>query len=161
MPTEWDDLMDEALAEAEKAFAEEEVPIGAVLVSSSGKVLARDHNRTRQLNDPTAHAEMLVLRRGADRLHNFRLRDTALVVTIEPCLMCAGAIVQARVEQVVFGAADSKAGALGSLYDISNDLRLNHRFQVVSGVKESYCQELMRRFFRLKRKNKFPFTPQP
>jgi tRNA(adenine34) deaminase len=145
------ELMSLALREAEKAFQEDEVPIGVVLISSAGEVLAADHNRTRQNNDPTAHAEILVLRKAAQVLNNFRLPGTTLFVTIEPCLMCAGAIIQARVERVVFGTADPKAGALGSLYDVSRDGRLNHRFEVVSGVLETECRYLIQQFFKLRR----------
>jgi tRNA(adenine34) deaminase len=144
-------FMTMALREAEKAGLEDEVPIGAVLISSSGQVLAADHNRTRQNNDPTAHAEILVLRRAAQVLNNFRLPETTLFVTIEPCLMCAGAVIQARVERVVFGTIDPKAGALGSLYDVSKDQRLNHRFEVVSGVLETDCRELIQQFFKWRR----------
>jgi tRNA(adenine34) deaminase len=140
-----------ALKEAQKAFQEEEVPIGAVLISSRGEVLAADHNRTRQTNDPTAHAEILVLRKAAQVLNNFRLPGTTLVVTIEPCLMCAGGVIQARVEGVVFGATDPKAGALGSLYDVSKDGRLNHRFEVVTGIQETKCRELIQKFFEVRR----------
>jgi len=146
-----DEFMALALREADQAGREDEVPIGAVLISSSGQVLAADHNRTRQLNDPTAHAEILVLRRAAQVLNNFRLPGTTLFVTIEPCLMCAGAVIQARVERVVFGRIDPKAGALGSLYDVSKDQRLNHRFEVVSGVLETDCRELIQQFFKWRR----------
>ncbi len=142
-----------ALKEAEKAYLEEEVPIGAVLVSSAGEIIAADHNRTRQNNDPTAHAEMLVLREAARVLNNFRLPGSTLFVTIEPCLMCAGAVIQARVDKVVYGASDPKAGALGSLYDISQDRRLNHCFEVISGVLERECRELIQRFFKACRGN--------
>ena len=103
------------------------------------------------MNDPTAHAEILVLKQAAQVLNNYRLPGTTLFVTIEPCLMCAGAIIQARVEQVVFGAFDPKAGALGSLYDVSQDQRLNHRFEVVSGVLEKECRDLMQKFFKVRR----------
>lgn len=140
-----------ALREAENACLEDEVPIGAVLISPAGEVLAADHNRTRQNNDPTAHAEILVLRKAARLLNNFRLPGTTLLVTIEPCLMCAGAVIQARLEQVVFGTTDPKAGALGSLYDVSKDGRLNHRFTVVSGVLEKECRELIQKFFEVRR----------
>jgi tRNA(adenine34) deaminase len=146
-----DSLMALALREAEEAYLEEEVPVGAVLISSAGGVLASDHNRTRQTKDPTAHAEILVLRRAAQVLNNFRLPGTTMLVTIEPCLMCAGAAIQARVERVVFGTADPKAGALGSLYDVSKDQRLNHRFEVVSGVLETECRTLIRKFFEVRR----------
>ena len=145
--------MTAALREAEKAFHEDEVPIGAVLISSEDEIIASDHNRTRQLHDPTAHAEILVLRKAARTLNNFRLQGTTLLVTIEPCLMCAGAMIQARVDRVVYGAADPKAGALGSLYDVSQDERLNHRFEVVPGVLESECRELIQKFFEVRRNN--------
>ena len=137
-----------AVREAEEAYFEEEVPIGAVLVSSAGEIIAADHNRTRQNNDPTAHAEILVLRKAARLMANFRLPGTTVFVTIEPCLMCAGAIIQARVDKVIYGAPDPKAGALGSLYDVSKDQRLNHRFEVVPGMLEGECRDLMQRFFK-------------
>ena len=137
-----------ALKEAEEAYVEEEVPIGAVLVSSAGEIIAADHNRTRQNNDPTAHAEMLVLRKAARVMANFRLPGTTLFVTIEPCLMCAGAMIQARVDKVYYGAPDPKAGALGSLYDVSQDQRLNHCFVVVPGILEWKCRDLMQTFFK-------------
>ena len=140
-----------ALEEAQKAYLEDEVPIGAVLVNSQGVVLAADHNRTRQLNDPTGHAEILVLRKASHFLNNYRLPGTTLYVTIEPCLMCAGAVIQARLERVFFGAADPKAGALGSLYNVSQDGRLNHRFEVVSGTLETECRDLLQKFFKVRR----------
>lgn len=146
-----EDLMALALREAEQAYLEEEVPVGAVLISSADEILAFDHNRTRQLHDPTAHAEMQALRKAAQVSNNFRLPGSTLFVTIEPCLMCAGAIIQARVDRVVYGAADPKAGALGSLYDISKDPRLNHRFEVIQGVLESECRELIQNFFKSRR----------
>ncbi len=146
-----EDLMALALREAEQAYLEEEVPVGAVLISSTDEILAFDHNRTRQLNDPSAHAEMQVLRKAAQVSNNFRLPGATLFVTIEPCLMCAGAIIQARVDRVVYGAADPKAGALGSLYDISKDPRLNHRFEVIPGLLESECREVMQKFFKSRR----------
>ncbi len=146
-----EDLMALALREAEQAYLEEEVPIGAVLISSTDEILAFDHNRTRQLNDPSAHAEMLALRKAAQVSNNFRLPGATLFVTIEPCLMCAGVIIQARVDRVVYGAADPKAGALGSLYDISKDPRLNHRFEVIPGLLESECREVMQKFFKSRR----------
>ena len=140
-----------AFKEAQKAYLEEEVPIGAVVTSLAGEVLALEHNRTRQRNDPTAHAEILALRIAGQGLGNFRLTGAILYVTVEPCLMCAGAIIQARLAKVVYGAEDPKAGALGSLYDISKDQRLNHRFEVIRGVGEPECRELMQRFFKARR----------
>ncbi|MGC1402475.1 MAG: tRNA adenosine(34) deaminase TadA [Thermodesulfobacteriota bacterium] len=140
-----------ALKEAEVAYDEDEVPVGAVLVSSAGEIIAADHNRTRQNNDPTAHAEMLVLRKASRLLNNYRLPGTTLFVTIEPCLMCAGAMIQARVDKVFYGAADPKAGALGSLYEVSQDRRLNHCFEVIRGVLEPECRRLMQKFFKARR----------
>ena len=140
-----------ALEEAERAFQEEVVPVGAVLLSDAGEKIASAFNQPRRMNDPTAHAEILVLKQAAQVLKNYRLPGTTLFVTIEPCLMCAGAIIQARVKKVVFGAFDPKAGALGSLYDVSQDQRLNHRFEVISGVLEKECRDLMQDFFKIRR----------
>ncbi|MDA8065081.1 MAG: tRNA adenosine(34) deaminase TadA [Thermaerobacter sp.] len=140
-------FMGEALAEAELAFREGEVPIGAVLVRQ-GRVLARDHNRTEQERDPTAHAEVLVLRRAGRLLGDWRLEGTVLYVTVEPCPMCAGALVLARVPLVVYGARDPKWGAGGSLYNLLQERRLNHRAEVIEGVREQECAALLRRFFR-------------
>ncbi|MBI5583913.1 MAG: nucleoside deaminase [Deltaproteobacteria bacterium] len=139
--------MAEALAEAEKAEREAEVPVGAVLIDAEGTRLAAAYNRPRTLQDPTAHAEILALRQAARRTGNYRLPGTTLVVTVEPCLMCAGAILQARVARVVFGAFDPKAGAFGSLYDLSGDGRLNHRLQVTGGIRETECRKLLQDFF--------------
>ncbi len=140
-------FMGEALAEAELAFREGEVPIGAVLVRQ-GRVLARDHNRTEQERDPTAHAEVLALRRAGRLLGDWRLEGTVLYVTVEPCPMCAGALVLARVPLVVYGARDPKWGAVGSLYNLLQERRLNHRAEVIEGVREQECAALLRRFFR-------------
>jgi tRNA(adenine34) deaminase len=143
--------MMKAIEEAESAFSEGEVPIGAVLAGSDGGIVARAHNQPIALNDPTAHAEILVIRRGGAALGNYRLNGCTLVVTIEPCLMCMGAAVHARIARLVFGARDPKTGAAGSLYDLSRDSRLNHRIEVVSGIMEEACQDLMRRFFQDRR----------
>jgi tRNA(adenine34) deaminase len=140
-----------ALDEAVRAAGEDEVPIGALLIDPNGNILAGDHNRTRQNNDPTAHAEILVLRKASEVFQNYRLPGTTLVVTIEPCLMCAGALIQARVPRIIFGAKDAKAGAFGSLYDLTDDKRLNHRFQVFNGVMEADCRTLMQQFFQARR----------
>jgi tRNA(adenine34) deaminase len=147
---EW--YMAAALDEALQAAKEDEVPIGALLIDSNGNILAADHNRTRQDTDPTAHAEILVLRKASGLFQNYRLPGTTLIVTIEPCLMCAGALIQARVSRLIFGALDPKAGAFGSLYDLSDDKRLNHRFQVIQGVMEEECRGLMQQFFQARRK---------
>lgn len=147
-------FMQTALKEAEKAGQRAEVPIGAVIVAQNGEILAADHNKTIELSDPTAHAEILAMRAAAKQLQNYRLLNTTLYVTIEPCIMCMGAIVNARVARVVFGAGDPKWGAAGSLYDFSSDTRLNHRVEVISGVYEEACRRLMKDFFRDKRAGK-------
>lgn len=151
METDFRHWMREALLEAEKAFREGEVPVGAVLSDENGNILARAHNRPISLCDPTAHAEILVLRAGASRLGNYRLTKSTLVVTIEPCLMCMGAALNARIRRVVFGASDPKSGAAGSLYRLGEDSRLNHRIEVISGVLEAECSGLMQAFFRARR----------
>lgn len=149
-----DDLyywMGQAIEEAESAFSEGEVPVGAVLVNSKGRILARAHNQPIALKDPTAHAEILSLRQGGTAVDNYRLNGCTLVVTVEPCLMCMGAVIHARIARLVFGAFDPKGGAAGSLYDLSRDDRLNHRLEVVSGIRREACQDLMQRFFRDRR----------
>ncbi|MDD3553078.1 MAG: tRNA adenosine(34) deaminase TadA [Deltaproteobacteria bacterium] len=140
-----------AIEEAQKAFALEEVPVGAVAVAASGEVVSSAHNLCISLNDPTAHAEMLALRQAARELGNYRLLGVTLFVTIEPCAMCAGACVLARIERLVYGAQDLKAGACQSLYQIVQDKRLNHQIQVTSGVLKEECRSLMQSFFRMKR----------
>ncbi len=144
-------VMKLALAEAVAAYQEEEVPVGAVLISESGLVLASKHNQTISLSDPTAHAEILALRHAARQSQNYRLLNTTLYVTVEPCMMCMGAIIHARVCRLVYGAGDSKWGAAGSLYDLSADERLNHRLEVIHGVCETECREILQRFFRDRR----------
>ncbi|RPI71359.1 MAG: nucleoside deaminase [Desulfobacteraceae bacterium] len=144
-------FMETAIEEAEKAGQRDEVPIGAILVDESGNVLAKACNLTITASDPTAHAEILVLRQAAEKINNYRLLNTTLYVTVEPCLMCMGAIVHARVAKVVFGAWDPKWGAAGSLYDFSKDLRLNHQPEIIGGVCEDVCRTLMQSFFRRKR----------
>jgi tRNA(adenine34) deaminase len=140
-----------ALAEAEKAGRKAEVPIGAVLVAENGEILAATHNQTVSLHDPTAHAEILALRQAAEKTQNYRLLNTTLYVTIEPCVMCMGAIVHARISTLVFGARDPKWGGAGSLYNLAADNRLNHKVQIVEGVCEDECRSLMQEFFHLKR----------
>ncbi len=142
--------MREGLAEAESAAAHGDVPIGAVLVRD-GEVLARDHNRREVDQDPTAHAELLVLRAGARHLGSWRLERCTLYVTLEPCAMCAGALVLARLPRVVFAADDPKAGAVGALYDIPRDPRLNHRVEVVRGVEAAACSQRLVAFFASRR----------
>ncbi len=136
-----------ALEESRKALRHGDVPVGAVLLDASGTVLAAAHNEREGSGDPTAHAEVLALRAGAARLGGWRLDGCTLVVTLEPCTMCAGAVVLARVARVVYGAVDDKAGAAGSLWDVLRDRRLNHRPEVVSGVLATECGEVLRDFF--------------
>jgi tRNA(adenine34) deaminase len=140
-----------AINEARKAAAIDEVPVGAVLVSASGEILAAAHNRTINDRDPTAHAEILTLRTAAGKLRNYRLLNTTLYVSIEPCIMCAGAIVHARLERLVYGAPDPKWGAAGSLYNAAADPRLNHQVEVVAGMCAAECRDLLQTFFRSKR----------
>jgi len=142
-----------ALREAKRGFDKDEVPVGAVVVQQ-GRVVAQAHNRPIHLNDPTAHAEILALRRAAKKLGNYRLNDCALYVTIEPCAMCAGAIVQARLRRVIFGASDRKAGAGGSALKVLNHPKLNHRVEVVKGVMADDCAAMLLEFFRSRRKRR-------
>ncbi|MSR52462.1 MAG: nucleoside deaminase [Gemmataceae bacterium] len=144
--------MQMALEEGAIAAEEDEVPVGAVIVSLERGVIAQAHNQREQLNDPTAHAEMIALTQAATALSSWRLEHCVLYVTLEPCPMCAGAIVQARVPYVVFGATDKKAGACETLYQITNDPRLNHRAQVIGGVMADRCAEILSEFFAAKRK---------
>ena len=143
-------FMREALREAQAAGAEDEVPIGAVVVCD-GRIVARAHNRRELDRDPSAHAEFRAMLDAARELDRWRLSGCTVYVTLEPCLMCAGLMVNARVDRCVFGAADPKGGALGTLFDVSHDPRLNHEFEVTSGVLEQECADVLRRFFRAKR----------
>ncbi len=142
-----------ALDEARMAGAIGEVPIGAVVVCD-GAVVARGHNRREADNDPAGHAELLAIRTAATRLGRWRLSGCTVYVTLEPCPMCAGLMHQARIDRCVYAAPDPKAGALGTLYDLHDDKRLNHRFEVTSGVLERESAQLMRAFFRNLRKDK-------
>ncbi len=139
-----------ALEEAREAFRKDEVPVGAVLVHE-GKIVARAHNSPITLSDPSAHAEMLVLRQAAEAVGNYRLTGAELYVTLEPCVMCAGAILQARIARVIFGARDPKSGAVSSLYEILADARFNHQVTVTEGILKEECGEIISRFFREKR----------
>ncbi len=139
--------MEMAFREAEKAYEKGEVPIGAVVVYEN-RIIGRGHNLTETLQDPTAHAEMIAITAAAEYLGSRRLLNTALYVTLEPCAMCAGAIVLARIPLLVFGASDPKAGACGTLYNIVSDVRLNHRAQVIRGVLENKCSLILSDFFR-------------
>jgi tRNA(adenine34) deaminase len=140
-----------ALREAERAAREGEVPVAAVVVQE-GRVLARAHNRPIHLHDPAAHAEILAMRRAARKLANYRLEGCDLYVTIEPCAMCAGAIVQARLRRLVFGARDAKAGACGSALRVLNHRKLNHRIEMVRGILATDCAFVIQEFFRERRK---------
>ncbi len=144
--------MEMALEEAATAAAAGEVPVGAVIVSLRRGVIARAHNQRELLRDPTAHAEMLAITQAAEALRSWRLEECVLYVTLEPCPMCAGAVVQARLPYVVYGAADPKAGACETLYRITSDPRLNHRAQLVSGVLADRCAAVLSAFFAAKRR---------
>ncbi|HHY59887.1 MAG TPA: nucleoside deaminase [Clostridia bacterium] len=144
------DYMGLALEEARRAFALGEVPVGAVLVKE-GRVIARAHNGKETLQDPTAHAEILALREGAKAMGTWHLEGCTLYVTLEPCPMCAGAIVQARVDRLVYGATDLKGGAVESLMNLVQDPRLNHRVEVIAGIREEECKALLKEFFQGKR----------
>lgn len=145
--------MKEALREAVKAMDEGEVPVGAVIVRE-GRVIGRAHNQRETLRDPTAHAEMIAITQAAEAVDGWRLDDTVLYVTLEPCPMCAGAIVNARIPRVVYGATDPKAGACHSLFSLLNDSRLNHRANVIGGVYKDECAAMLCDFFRAKRREK-------
>lgn len=147
--------MDEALAEAHAAAAHDDVPIGAVVVRGVGAdagIVGRGHNRREVDGDPTAHAEILAVREAAATVGSWRLDGCTILVTLEPCVMCAGALVLARLDRVVFGADDPKAGAVGALYDVPRDPRLNHRLEVVRGVRGDECGQLLRDFFGTRRR---------
>lgn len=144
------EFMRQALAEARESGASGEVPIGAVLVHE-GRILARAGNRTIRDCDPTAHAEIVALREAAKIIGNYRLADTTLYVTIEPCSMCAGAMIQSRVPRLVFGAAEPRGGAVQSCFEVLSHPELNHRVQVTSGVLGSECSEVLQSFFAVRR----------
>lgn len=139
-----------ALKEAEDAFKEGEVPVGAILVIND-KVISQAHNTKEAEFDPTAHAEIIALQKGAEKIKNWRLNNASLYVTKEPCIMCAGAMVNARLGRLVYGCKDIKGGAVQSLYQILSDNRLNHQVNVISGVMEDECAELLKRFFQNRR----------
>jgi tRNA(adenine34) deaminase len=146
-PTQYDDIMRAAIAEAHRAAKTADVPVGALVVGPDGDILASAHNEREATRDPTAHAEVVAIRAAAAELGTWHLDDCTLVVTLEPCTMCAGAIVLARIAHVVFGAYDAKAGAVGSLWDVVRDRRLNHRPQVTSGVLADEAGALLLDFF--------------
>ncbi|MFQ5953252.1 MAG: tRNA adenosine(34) deaminase TadA [Candidatus Omnitrophota bacterium] len=142
--------MKQALAEAQKAFDEEEVPVGAVIVYK-GQIIARAHNQIKTLRDPTAHAEMIAITQAASYLKNERLNDCNLYVTIEPCSMCVGAAILARLKTIVYGAVDSKTGACGSAIDLAKPGLFNHNLEVISGILEPECRTIIQEFFLGKR----------
>jgi tRNA(adenine34) deaminase len=148
--------MELALAEARAALDHDDVPIGCVVVDAHGAELARAHNARERNVDPTAHAELIALRAAAAERGSWRLDGATLFVTLEPCAMCAGAMVLARIQRLVFGAADPKAGAVGSLYNIAQDERLNHRVNVTRGVLADDCGEILTTFFKGKRPGNAP-----
>jgi tRNA(adenine34) deaminase len=139
-----------ALEDAEAAFDADEVPVGAVIVQGNA-VIARTHNRRESSNDPTGHAELLAIRVAAQKLQRWRLSDSTLYVTKEPCIMCAGAMVNARLGRLVYGCRDEKGGAVDSLYKLLSDNRLNHQVEVVSGLFGDECAEILKRFFQKRR----------
>ncbi|MBS1815566.1 MAG: tRNA adenosine(34) deaminase TadA [Acidobacteria bacterium] len=143
--------MQEAIAEAERASADGEVPVGAVVVSSSGEVIGRGQNRVIRDSDPTAHCEIVAMREAGRALENYRLTGCSLYVTLEPCAMCAGAILHARMARLVYAAADPKAGACGSVLSVMNHPQLNHRCEVVAGVLAEPCGAMLQSFFRSRR----------
>lgn len=143
--------MKQALSEAEKGSSMGEVPVGAVLASPEGQIVAKAYNQPITLGDPTAHAEILAIRKAGLFFRNYRLNNITLVVTLEPCLMCMGAAINARIARLVFGTVDPKAGAAVSLYNLAEDKRLNHRIEVVSGIMEEECRSLIQDFFRVRR----------
>jgi tRNA(adenine34) deaminase len=145
--------MSRAISEARKAESKDEVPIGCVIVRD-GRIIARGHNLRETAQDPAAHAEMIAIRKAARKLGSWRLLDTTLYVTLEPCTMCMGAIILARIPKVVFGCYDPKGGAAGSLYDLSNDSRLNHTVELVSRILEDECSGLLTVFFSALRRRK-------
>lgn len=144
--------MRRALEQASMAGRHGEVPVGAVLVNEKGQILAMAGNMPMKQCDPTAHAEILALRQGAKKIGNYRLTGTTLYVTIEPCSMCAGAILLARVKRLVYGARDPKTGACGTLYNIVQDTRLNHCLEISQGILAQECQSLIQAFFQKRRK---------
>lgn len=144
--------MQKAIGEAKKAWEHADVPIGAVIVKD-GNIIGRAHNQVEQLQDPTAHAEILAITSACNTIGNNLLDNCVLYVTVEPCMMCTGAIILARIKTIVFGAFETKSGACGSVYHIPGEGKLNHSPEVISGIMEEECKELMKRFFSSKRNN--------
>lgn len=144
--------MREALKEAEKALRKKEVPVGAVVVHQN-KIIGRGHNQTETLKDATAHAEILAIGAASNFLNSWRLNDASIFVTVEPCIMCSGAVVLSRLDRLIFGTFDPKAGACGSLYNLPQDIRLNHQVEIISGVLEDQCKSILKAFFEKLRKS--------
>ena len=144
--------MEMALEQAMIAATRDEVPVGALIVDSTGKILAASHNQAITQHDPTAHAEIMAIRKACASIGNYRLLNTILYVTVEPCVMCMGAAIHARISTIVFGATDPKWGACGSLYHLGEDVRFNHHPRVISGVCEAECKTIIQSFFKSKRK---------
>jgi len=146
-----EDNIHAAMVEARSAMADGEVPVGAIVVSSAGEIIGRGQNRVIRDQDPTAHAEIVAMRQAARHLSNYRLSGCSLYVTLEPCSMCAGAILHARIDRLVYAASDPKAGACGSVLDVMNHPKLNHRVEVVPGILSEECGSLLQSFFRARR----------
>ncbi len=151
------DFMELCLELAEKAYLLGEVPVGSIVVSKSGEILGKGHNETRRLLKPFAHAEIMAISSAAERVGNYRLKDCTLYVTKEPCIMCAGTILEARIERIVFGCFDKRRGAFGSVIDI-NSLPLNHKVKVVGGILSERSEELLKNFFRARRGTEVAIT---
>ncbi len=149
-----EDYMRKAIHLAKKGKIHGEVPVGALLVDKNGEILAKAHNLREKLNTTIGHAELIAIHRACQKLQTWRLIECTLYVTLEPCFMCAGALVQSRIQRVVFGAKDPKGGALVSLAELGNNSRLNHSFEVVAGICETECSQILKDFFREKRKSK-------
>lgn len=150
----WDELMDQALIQARQAGREEEIPVGAVLMDSDGTIIGQGYNQSITRHDPTAHAEILAIRRGCHNTSNYRIPGSTLIVTLEPCIMCLGAIMHARVATVVYGASDPKTGAIESRMQGADLPWSNHRFQVISGIRATTCSTLLSDFFKKRRRLK-------
>jgi tRNA(adenine34) deaminase len=147
----WDEPMDLALLQAQHAAKKDEIPVGAVLIDNDGQILGQGYNQSITLHDPTAHAEILAIRQGCLCRKNYRIPETTLVVTLEPCLMCLGAIIHARIQRVVYGAGDPKTGAITSRMQGADIFWSNHHFEVVSGIREHECSRLLTDFFKKRR----------
>lgn len=149
----YESFMNEALKEANKAFLKDEVPVGAIIVKND-KIIAKAHNLREKTKDSTAHAEIIAIKKAAKKLNDWRLEDCTIYVTIEPCPMCAGAILLSRIDEIVYGAKDEKGGALGSSFNLFDQKNLNHYPKIIGGVLEKECSEIISRFFQIKRQLK-------